>query len=240
MIFGWILGVPVAATVAMIGIGWAPGAVPGVLVLGAVAALLAPSAVKRLAASGRGRLPAPLPLVAASAAVGVTVAGFVVAGLVVVIGGAAIALVATLGLGLLGALLVRRRRTRPLRSRSNGDGGTTLTSTRATPRPPHISLPRPTAALSTAELCRAWRRSYPLLTLVTDPELLDRLARLRGHYLDELERRDPGGFRRWLEAGARAASDPARFVGPGVALGPTAPDHPAATSQNPPEPLGSA
>jgi len=31
-------------------------------------------------------------------------------------------------------------------------------------------------------------------------------------YLDELERRDPAGFRRWINDGARAAGDPARYI----------------------------
>jgi len=30
--------------------------------------------------------------------------------------------------------------------------------------------------------------------------------------LDELERRDRAGFQRWLSTGARAASDPSRYI----------------------------
>ena len=34
----------------------------------------------------------------------------------------------------------------------------------------------------------------------------------RQEYLDALERRDPHGFARWMDLGARAASDPGRYV----------------------------
>jgi len=67
-------------------------------------------------------------------------------------------------------------------------------------------------SLSDDELCWAWRRSYPLIDRARHPQDFLRVAELRQRYLDELERRDPVGFRNWLEAGARAASDPARFM----------------------------
>lgn len=77
----------------------------------------------------------------------------------------------------------------------------------------------PSAALlrtvTDAELCSAWRISF--LTLQrhqssSDIEAQDRLIELRQHYLDELERRNPAGFRRWLYTGARPASDPSRYL----------------------------
>jgi len=36
---------------------------------------------------------------------------------------------------------------------------------------------------------------------------------VRQRMLDELERRDRAGFERWLSTGARAASDPSRYIG---------------------------
>ncbi len=38
------------------------------------------------------------------------------------------------------------------------------------------------------------------------------LIETRCALLDELTHRDPEGFTRWLDSGARAASDPARFL----------------------------
>ncbi len=51
------------------------------------------------------------------------------------------------------------------------------------------------------------------------------LARTREAYLDEIEPRDPRGFARWLDSGARAGSDPAKFL--------TARDHPPPPPQQP-------
>jgi hypothetical protein len=57
--------------------------------------------------------------------------------------------------------------------------------------------PRRTAeALSTAELCLAWRRSYLALLEATPGPARCEIARLRECLLDELERRDPDGFTR--------------------------------------------
>jgi hypothetical protein len=51
------------------------------------------------------------------------------------------------------------------------------------------------------------------------------LARTRERYLDEIERRDPRGFARWLSSGARAGSDPATFL--------TTRDHPQPPTPQP-------
>lgn len=66
--------------------------------------------------------------------------------------------------------------------------------------------------MSIAELCLAWRRSYPALTShVGGSDGWASVVELRRSVLDELERRDPSGFARWI-ATARAASDPGRFI----------------------------
>lgn len=78
-------------------------------------------------------------------------------------------------------------------------------------------LPQPSAVrtLSTAEVCWAWRLSYVGMHRPDCPGYQrEHLAALRSACLDELERRDPAAFRRWLPT-ARAAGDPARFFCPG-------------------------
>ncbi len=84
-------------------------------------------------------------------------------------------------------------------------------------RPLPVLLPDDAATSTTSQLCRAWRVSYLVLENTHDPVRLAEVAALRRAYLDELDRRDPDGFRRWLEDGARAAGDPARYIGAGSA-----------------------
>jgi len=57
-----------------------------------------------------------------------------------------------------------------------------------------------------------WRVSYLTLAGDRDPGVVDHVTLARRRYLDELGRRDPTGFQRWITAGARAASDPARYI----------------------------
>ena len=65
----------------------------------------------------------------------------------------------------------------------------------------------------TAEVVLAWRHSYLLLAACRDdPIRLAQLSEQRRAYLDELARRDPVGFRRWMDSGARAAGDPSRYL----------------------------
>lgn len=61
-------------------------------------------------------------------------------------------------------------------------------------------------------LAWAWRLSYNLLQLAEQPEERASVTRLRQGYLDEMERRNPAGLTAWLDSGARAAGDPARFL----------------------------
>jgi len=66
--------------------------------------------------------------------------------------------------------------------------------------------------LTTLQLCVAWQHSYfALLDFPTGPAYWE-VVRVRECLLDELERRDPAGFARWLETGARAGSDPGRYL----------------------------
>lgn len=74
------------------------------------------------------------------------------------------------------------------------------------------SLPTDPAAVSTDELCRAWRVSYLLLQEARAPSTLVQTVHLRRRYLDEFARRSPEGFRRWLLDDARAADDPSHYI----------------------------
>jgi hypothetical protein len=70
----------------------------------------------------------------------------------------------------------------------------------------------PVADLSTGELGREWVRTSTALGGRLDPSTRQALAARRQEALDELERRDPAGFARWLAAGPLAGSDPAGYL----------------------------
>jgi len=71
----------------------------------------------------------------------------------------------------------------------------------------------PDAAID--ELCLVWRRSDEELRRVPDddPER-GQLAEVRRLLLAEMERRDPAGFRRWLDNGAMTGTEPLAFLHP--------------------------
>ena len=111
-----------------------------------------------------------------------------------------------------------------LRRTPHASGGCGAEAPAPTPRrptaapampPPPVRKPLdapPMPTLPTPDLCWEWRRSYLTVTRASKPDELIRIVALRAAYLDELERRDPTGFRRWLDSGARAASDPGRYL----------------------------
>lgn len=70
----------------------------------------------------------------------------------------------------------------------------------------------PVAEMSTPELVLAWRASFNSLLRAQTTASMGHIVARRQQYLDELERRDPMGLRRWLESGARAASDPTKYL----------------------------
>jgi hypothetical protein len=74
-------------------------------------------------------------------------------------------------------------------------------------------------SLTDEQLCSAWRVSHSGVQRATDSSAAAGMAAVRADYLDELERRAPAGFARWMAAGPRAASDP----GPYLATGPRTP-----------------
>lgn len=81
----------------------------------------------------------------------------------------------------------------------------------AEPRANRPSAPA-CAELSTAELVLAWRVSSTSLLRARTPSAANAVVVRRQCYLDELERRDPDGVRRWLDSGAPAPSDPSAYL----------------------------
>ncbi|MBB3676738.1 hypothetical protein FHX36_002473 [Modestobacter versicolor] len=81
---------------------------------------------------------------------------------------------------------------------------------------------RPVESLSVEDLGREWLRTSAALAQVRGPLVRQALAERRREALDELERRDPAGFARWLAEGATVDSDPARYVSGDVSGDPAA------------------
>lgn len=70
------------------------------------------------------------------------------------------------------------------------------------------------ARLDKHELAREWSTSYADLGRSgRDPHVLDQVAARRRLLLDEIERRDPEGFRRWAHTGEWVRSDAVPFLG---------------------------
>lgn len=91
--------------------------------------------------------------------------------------------------------------------------------------------PATISAFSDEELCRAWQASY--VALQRQPLGDHRaIAAFRAAVLDELQARHPGAFTRWINDGARAASNPARYI--------TNSRHPPDTAQPDPGETGAA
>jgi hypothetical protein len=92
---------------------------------------------------------------------------------------------------------------------------------RGRPAPRTGDLP-PVRAMSTEELGREWLESSASLSARLEPSARTALVRRRQQTLDELERRDPDGFLRWLTTGPVPDRDPAEFVRKRTAGEPTA------------------
>lgn len=83
---------------------------------------------------------------------------------------------------------------------------------RAPTAPADLPVLTPVADLSTGALGREWLRTAGALGAELEPGTRQHVVRRRQDTLDELERRDPAGFARWLADGARVDSDPATWV----------------------------
>jgi len=75
----------------------------------------------------------------------------------------------------------------------------------------------PVSTLTTRALGEEWVRTTAELAGWLSPAARASLVSRRQEALDELERRDPDGFERWLAAGPAGGSDPAEFVRGGPA-----------------------
>jgi hypothetical protein len=71
---------------------------------------------------------------------------------------------------------------------------------------------RPVPTMSTRALGQEWVRTSAVLAGRLDPAVRAALVHRRQQALDELERRDPEGFSRWLVGGPVPGSDPADYV----------------------------
>lgn len=131
----------------------------------------------------------------------------VLSGSVVVAGGAVTLLLAA---AVLGALLARWALRAARRSRGAG---------LAPVVPLHAVDGSWARGLSVRALGQEWVRSSAALPATGDPVARQELVRRRQEALDELERRDPAGFARWLADGATVDSDPAEYVSGDPAAG---------------------
>jgi hypothetical protein len=183
---------------------WVVAAVGGISlpVSGLVAILLA-SAVSACLGAGvaresprSGRYPAD---VAWRAAVGTIAVLLVLNGLVVMAGnGVAAGCVGVAGVTVAARWLLR----------SAADGRGPGASAAVVP----LVDPGDVSGLSVAQLGREWVRTSAALRQARDPAVRQALVHRRQEALDELERRDPAGFARWLAAGATVDGDPTRYV----------------------------
>ncbi|GAA4547566.1 hypothetical protein [Pseudonocardia xishanensis] len=178
-----------------------------VLTIWALAVLLVgPAAAVLVHGTGRGGRVAVRCGTAATAVL--MAAGGAVAGLVAVLGAAAVPVVLVALGG--GAFRVWRRRAVWGR-RVRGLLTPAAMAVEVVPAEVHLRQVRP-GSVSTLALCVAWQRSYGL---ISDPRVRDRrgeVAAMRQTLLDELERRDPQGFRRWLDTEPRPDGDPRRYL----------------------------
>lgn len=81
------------------------------------------------------------------------------------------------------------------------------------PAPQVTTVDETLRGLSNAQLARAWQLSYHGLAGAPDAVTLDRVCALRRQQLDEIERRDPTGFGRWINSGYWVRGDSAPFLG---------------------------
>ena len=84
-----------------------------------------------------------------------------------------------------------------------------------TARRPVLATHGPTSCLTTAEICAVWEHSTIVLAQLRMSGTIHAQARVlatHGHYLDELELRNPSGFASWLQPDAWWTSDPKPYV----------------------------
>jgi hypothetical protein len=206
-----VLLVPVAGVVAVVG-GLALRA-PGMVAVG-VAGFLAGLTAGAIARDSSGSTWRSTIEAAAFAVAGCVGGLLVVSGTAVLLGGAGTAL-------LLGALAivwlawVWGRSTRQQRAAAGAAGpaeGVHLFVVQGGEDQDPARIFPVVTALSTAALGREWIRTTAALAGGLDPAMRRSIVARRVETLDELERRDPDGFSRWIAGGPQPGSDPADFV----------------------------
>jgi hypothetical protein len=155
---------------------------------------------------------------ALTAGAGVSAATFGIAGLAALDGQLTLLFVTMFILASPPALRSGRAAHRRLVARSSRTCSDALTShvtTEATDETSRSMLEaRPATTLTDTELCSAWTTSsaeFDRARRYHDTAQQVRLANTRQGYLDELERRDPTAFQRWLAAGVDRNIDPSEF-----------------------------
>ena len=192
-------------------------------VAGVLAGCLSAGVAREAPAGSRSRSTLETAASVGAATVGVLL---LVSGIAALAGGAVAALtVVVLLVAGLAVRLVRGSRTAPRPTLAPRPP-----ATRPSPRPAGelASLLPPVAVLTTAELGQEWTRTTAILSGRLDPAARAALVARREEALDELERRDPAGFARWLAAGPTLSSDPAGYVHGGPLRGDPAADTDAA------------
>jgi hypothetical protein len=198
--------------------------VVAVLLAGAVAACLAAGVARETSATARASAPE-----AAVQAAGWTVASLLVlAGTAALGGGLAAVLTGAVG-AIVGLVVWLVHSPRPHGEVSphtlTADLTGAATATAPVPAAPWHAAPSsrfdaagsarlstPVTELATAALGGEWLRTTAALGGRLEPAARESIVRRRQEALDELERRDPDGFARWLAAGPAPGSDPADFV----------------------------
>lgn len=186
----WVL----AGALAAVGAATAQYAVATLAVFGAIAGAIAAYVGVRgpgdlAAREARAVVPIVVGAVAGLCAV------LVLAGLAVLVGATTLPIVVTV----LAVALLRRLR-------SSGRAGADASGSRV------ADLRETLSTLSDGELARAWCRSHSRLAQARDGQEMERVSELRRRQLDEMERRDPVGFRRWVGSGTWVTGDSAPFL----------------------------
>lgn len=211
---GWVLTTAVIATVgAWTALQtWPPVGVLGCFLAGAfVGGAIAESAARE---AGRRWL---RPVIARGVLTGVALVA--AAGLAELLGATALLVLGVLAAAYPGLWVTVRswrasRKIRRMEARWTATPRETGPSTpRGRPRPA-LEVPSEPRLLDDYALCSAWRMSYVVLEHQHSPETYLHVVQQRQRYLDELERRNPTGIATWLASGARAASDPTRYIVP--------------------------
>lgn len=221
-----VIGGVLASAVGVVGgISVAPAGLVAIALIATAAGCLIAAKMRESGASAR--FSAVEAALLGGAATGGTV--LVVAGLVVLTGGpATVVIVAVLGVAAALEATVRLRATgrnrprpapgtapRPAPGPVPAAGQRPPVGPRPLVGPPSTgSVPelRPVGSLPTHALGQEWLLSTSVLGSLVDVGTRQSIARRRQELLDELERRDPVGFARWLAAGPRPGSDPATYL----------------------------